>query len=212
MRTPINFDRIARPYRWLEYASLGRSLERARCFHLPRLARATHALILGDGDGRFTSALLQRHTRITADAVDLSRAMLRELLRNIGPEAASRVTACHTDVRDFQPVTVPDLVVTHFLLDCLTQPEANALILRLAGPLAPGSLWLVSEFRAPPGPLHLPARALIRILYVAFRVLTGLRVTRVPDFATPLARAGMRPIAMYRSLGGILTSELWERT
>jgi hypothetical protein len=58
LTSPPNFDRIARPYRWLEYLTLGRSLERAREVFLPLLKDRRQALILGDGDGRFTARLL----------------------------------------------------------------------------------------------------------------------------------------------------------
>ena len=45
----LNFDRLARPYRWLEYATFGRTLERCRFHFLPALTSARRALVLGDG-------------------------------------------------------------------------------------------------------------------------------------------------------------------
>jgi ubiquinone/menaquinone biosynthesis C-methylase UbiE len=53
------FDRLARPYRWMEYLSFGRALERCRFQFLPQLAHTQHALLLGDGDGRFAERLLR---------------------------------------------------------------------------------------------------------------------------------------------------------
>ncbi|MCU1251115.1 MAG: Methyltransferase type 12 [Edaphobacter sp.] len=103
-----------------------------------------------------------------------------------------------------------DLIVTHFFLDCLTQPELNTLITRIAPTLTPGALWLISDFRIPNGVMRLPARALIRSLYLAFRILTGLRSTHLPDHATPLAQAGLTRIAQQHSLAGLLTTELWQ--
>jgi hypothetical protein len=58
--------------------------------------------------------------------------------------------------------------------------------------------------------MRLPARALIRSLYLAFRILTGLRSTHLPDHATPLAQAGLTRIAQQHSLAGLLTTELWQ--
>ena len=78
--SPPNFDRIARPYRWLEYLTLGRALERCRLHFLPQLTDRTQALILGDGDGRFLAALVDQNHILTAAAVDTSATML-ELLR-----------------------------------------------------------------------------------------------------------------------------------
>jgi SAM-dependent methyltransferase len=210
---PPDFDPIARLYRALEYLTLGRALERCRFHFLPHLLTRTHALVLGDGDGRFLARLLLQNATLHADAVDTSAAMLR-LLRAQCRSAQSRLQAHQTDALTFaaaEPTTPYDLVVTHFFLDCLTQSEVEALAARIAPNLAPDALWLVSEFRIPTGLLQLPAKALVRSLYAAFRILTGLRVTSLPNHQRALARAGLRCIARHRSLGGVLTTELWIR-
>ncbi len=209
-RQAAGFDRIAPLYRWLEYLTLGPLLERTRFHFLSRgaLAHTRTALILGDGDGRFTARLLNANTHLAATAVDTSAAMLA-LLRRRSAAHAARLRTLHADARNFTPHNVPDLIVTHFFLDCLTQPELDALAARLARSAAPETLWLVSEFRVPAGPLRRPAALLIRALYFAFRVLTGLRVTRLPDHPRALAAAGFRRLEARSFLLGILTTELW---
>jgi SAM-dependent methyltransferase len=212
-----SFDRIARPYRWLEYLTLGKALENCRNHYLPQLLDRRNALVLGDGDGRFLAQLLAHNPQLHADAVDISATML-QLLRQrceaTAPNAAARLRTHHANALTFplqseyeQP---NDLVVTHFFLDCITQPELNTLIARVAPTLAPGALWLISDFRIPAGPMRLPAELLIRSLYLAFRLLTGLRTTRLPDHATPLAQAGLTRISHQHSLAGLLTTELWQ--
>ena len=214
---PPNFDRIARPYRWLEYLTLGKALERCRLHFLPQLLDRRRALILGDGDGRFTASLLAQDHAIEADAIDLSATMLA-LLRersSIAPNAAARLRTHQANALDFSFETLPaqpyDLVVTHFFLDCLTQVELDALIARIVPVLAPGAIWLVSDFRIPSGPMRLPARVYIRSLYFAFRVLTGLRTTHLPDYSTPLRKLGFTRADHHHSLAGLLTTELWQR-
>ncbi len=205
-----NFDRIARVYRWAEYLTLGPLLNRTRNHFLPSLTQSRRALILGDGDGRFTAALLATNATVKVLAVDTSASMLALLRRNATRStltAASRLRTTQASALEIQPSNDTDLIVTHFFLDCLTQPDVDAVIPRLA---RPGALWLLSDFRIPPGPLRLPARLYIRALYLAFRILTGLRVTRLPDYATPLRRAGFIPIAIRHRLFGLLTSELWQ--
>ena len=209
-----NFDRIARPYRWLEYLTLGLALVRCRNRFLPRLADRRHALILGDGDGRFLARLLASNPHLCADAVDISPAMLRVLTRRAHashPTAASRLRTHQTSALTFDPPNAApyDLVVTHFFLDCFTQPELDALVSRLRPHLAPGALWVLCDFRIPVGALRWPARALVRFLYFAFRILTGLRTTRLPDHAVALKSAGFTRNSQHLSLGGILTAELW---
>jgi ubiquinone/menaquinone biosynthesis C-methylase UbiE len=203
MTTP-NFDRIARAYRWLEYLTLGPLLERTRNHHIPRLARCRRALILGDGDGRFTARLLAENPDVEVDAVDTSRRMLECLSSRSA--ASSRVRTHQADARSFTPGHSADLIVTHFFLDCLTQAEVDALVARFA---ASGTLWLVSDFRIPAGLLHWPARIYVRMLYFAFRILTGLRVTRIPDYALALRANGFVPVEICHRLFGVLTTELW---
>ena len=209
--TPPNFDRLARSYRWLEYLSLGPLLERTRNHHISALAACTHALVLGDGDGRFTARLLASHPTIRVHAVDASAAMLAELCRRTPRSTDNRLRTTHADARQILSSRDINLIVTHFFLDCFDQPDVDALIPRLASGLPSGTLWLVSDFRIPPGALGPPARAYIRVLYLGFRMLTGLRTIRLPDHEAPLARAGFRRIALSRRLFGMLTTELWRK-
>jgi SAM-dependent methyltransferase len=211
-RTEPNFDLIARPYRWLEYLTLGKALENCRNHYLPQLLGRHRALVLGDGDGRFLAQLLKHNPHLHADAVDTSASML-QLLRQRSeaatPSASSRLHTHHTNALTFPLNKTYDLVVTHFFLDCLTQSELNTLIARISPTLTPKALWLISDFRIPSGPMHLPAKFIVRSLYLTFRILTGLRPTHLPDHATPLTLAGLTRISRQDSLAGLLTTELW---
>jgi SAM-dependent methyltransferase len=209
-----NFDLIARPYRWLEYLTLGRALERCRLHYLPNLLQQRQALILGDGDGRFLAQLLARNPHLKADAIDTSATMLHLLSQRC--ESITSDSAARLQTHQNSALTVPieakryDLVVTHFFLDCLSQSELESLVARIAPTLTPGALWLISDFRIPGGLMRLPAKFIIRTLYLAFRVLTGLRTTRLPDHSTPLSQAGLTRIAHQHHLGGLLFNELWQ--
>ena len=96
-RPACSFDRVARVYRLLEYASFGRALERARESFLGELGSARHALVLGDGDGRFLAALLQANRQVRAVAMDSSRRMLDLLTERCG-ENGRRVTTRQVDL------------------------------------------------------------------------------------------------------------------
>ncbi len=208
---PPSFDRIARPYRWLEYLTFGPMLERCRFHFLPELKDARHALVFGDGDGRFLARLLAADQLLHADAVDFSPAML-SLLRDRASrlEALDRITLHCADARTFNPPGVYDLVATHFFLDCFTTAELHSLSASICPRLLPGALWVVSEFAVPSGAMSIPAKCLVWSLYTAFRILTGLRVRRLPDHSAVLATAGLSCIAQRRWLGGLLVSEVWE--
>src|SRR5664279_1060989 len=116
-----NFDAIARPYRWLEYLTFGRLLERVRFAHISCLADRTRALLLGDGDGRFLARLVFHNRALRAEAVDSSARMLALLQSRICEVGAGdRVTVTQVDVigESFYPCERKvDLVVTHFFYD-----------------------------------------------------------------------------------------------
>ena len=205
-----NFDRIARAYRWAEYLTLGPLLQRTRTHLLAQLPIRSRALVLGDGDGRFLAQLLDHQPHLHALAVDTSATMLH-LLRHRCHASADRLQTLQASALTLAPSPETDLITTHFFLDCLTQPEVDALTHNLATQLAPGALWLLSDFGQPrPRALRPLASLYIRALYLAFRILTNLRVTHLPDPQTALRNAGFHRIAHHDLLFGLLYTELWQ--
>jgi SAM-dependent methyltransferase len=206
---PPNFDRVARIYRWAEYLTLGPLLQRTRTHFLTQLPTLHRALILGDGDGRFLAQLLATQPHLQALAVDTSASMLH-LLRNRCQPNADRLQTLESSALTVTPPPGTDLITTHFFLDCLTQPEVDALINNLAATLQPGALWLLSDFGQPHPRFLRPLAALyIRTLYLAFRILTGLRVTHLPDPQSSLRVAGFKRTARHDILCGLIYTEIW---
>jgi hypothetical protein len=218
MNAPPNFNRLAGIYRWLEWASFGPWLGLCRCAFLDETRSCRRAIVLGDGDGRFTGQLLRGNPSIHVDAVDASDAMLRSLLRAAG-EHSGRVAIHVADVRNWQArpedkdgdgYTEIDLISTHFLLDCLTTDEIRSLATMLRKVVSPSAIWLVSEF-AVPGNLfgRLVAGPVVFVRYRAFAMLTGLKVRRLPDHTAALGESGFEMRKQRRWMGGLLASEVW---
>jgi ubiquinone/menaquinone biosynthesis C-methylase UbiE len=216
MNPPPDFNRLPRLYLWMEAATFGPWLWWCRCAWLNQPGSLTlpveesHALVLGDGDGRFTARLLRAYSHIRVDAVDASPAMLRALLKRVGPNAP-RLNVYLADARAFEPPAPPyHLIVTHFFLDCLTTAEVQALAETIRHSAAPHARWLISEFAIPTGSLgRMFARPLVRLLYFAFGRLTGLTVRALPDHKEALSQSGFKLLKQKTWLCGLLTSELW---
>lgn len=206
---PANFDRLAGLYRWMEWTTFGPCLGKCRSAFLPKVATAQRALVLGDGDGRFTGALLAANPAVQVDAIDASPAMLHALARRAGHP--TRLRTIVADARQWSPDSAGyDLVATHFFLDCLTTEEVAALAARIRPALAPDAAWVVSEFAAPANTYgRLIARPLIAFLYFAFRVMTGLRVRRLPEHCSALSEVGFMLRSRKTWLGGLLAADLW---
>ncbi len=200
----MNCDPIARWYRWLEYIGFGKALERRRRAFLSDVADARRALVLGEGDGRFLVFLVEQNRGASIDYVDLSGRML-ELARK---RAGDRVRYFHANALTFPlPEAEYDLIVTNFFLDCFDETDLAVLVERVARAARGGARWLISEFREPSA----WARGFIRMLYLFFRVTTGLRTTHLSDYRPLLERCGFRLAKEQRARLGLLASELWVR-
>ena len=191
---------------------LGPLLRQTRERLLGSVVGASKALLLGDGDGRFLAALLRASPALQAVAVDSSPLMLRLLARrcHFARMRVKTICALVNDLPLSPDLARFDLIVTHFFLDCLSQAEAERLASSMAERVAPGAFWLVSDFaypvRQPWGTL---GRIYLRGLYAAFRLLTSLRVTRLPDVGKALGAAGWQRLQREERLKGLLYSELW---
>jgi len=213
MRAPLFFDRIARVYRWGEYLSFGKALERCRFSFLDEVSTASKILTLGEGDGRFLAELLKENSQATAAAVDVSAVMLSLLQSRVKAAGAeTRLRTQCTDVREFAPGDGGyDLVVTHFFLDCLTESEIAQLMNRLRPHLAPNCRWLVSDFAIPAkGVRRLFGAAVVSALYLGFWLLTNLQIRKLPELSAVWRASGFESKRRQEFLGGLIYSEIRE--
>ncbi len=177
---------------------------------------AERAIVCGGGDGRFLARLLGANPRVQVDFVELSPRMIELAERRVasmGEAFRQRVKFHAGDVCEFRPRPEGyDLIVTHFFLDCFSETELESVVGSLANWGAHDARWMISDFREADGPVgRVWTRGVITGLYAAFRLTTGLRVSRLPNYTAALARAGYVARWEERQLGGLLHSSLWDR-
>lgn len=206
----MNCDRIARWYRWMEFASFGPELHRRRCHFLPGL-KARKVLLLGDGDGRFLADFTRQCPETQLDYVDVSREMLTLASERTPPSDYVHFHLLEA-VSDELPGRGYDLVITHFFLDCFGAEDLRRLVAKIGIAAAPNARWIVSEFHQPAsGWQRVRAKLWIGFLYLAFGLLTGLDTRRLPDYESVLTECGFRRESQELSSAGLLRSELWQR-
>ncbi len=171
---------------------------------------AKRALVMGDGDGRFTQRLLKANSSIQVHAVDSSSAMLAQLMHRAGPDA-SRVHTEQIDARLWEPGNARyDLVVTHFFLDCFSTSEVEEIITQIRRATEEGALWAISDFHLPDNSFgKFVAWPIVKLLYLGFRILTGLGAMSLPEYHPALRKAGFACRDHKPILGGLLIAELW---
>ncbi len=184
-----------------------------RTAHLEAVRNAEHVLLVGEGPGRFLTAVLKANPNARCTCVDGSGAMLEEARKAVAQvDAKDRVALGQHDLLQWTPAPASaDVLATHFFLDCFTEAQLGELTPRLARSLKPGGAWIVSDFRVPQGAFHLPARLLLKVLYAFFRRATHIPADHLADPAPHLSRSGLMLESCKSLLGGVLQSELWRK-
>ena len=72
----MSFDTLAPHYRWMEHVLAGQKLQRCRTAHLANISAPKHALLMGEGNGRFLTEFVKRFPQSKAVCVDASEKML----------------------------------------------------------------------------------------------------------------------------------------
>lgn len=211
----MSFDLLAPHYRWMERLCAGEKLQRCRTAFLDAIPAPEHALVYGEGDGRFLIELCRRFPTTQVTVVEASAVMItlaQTRLRRSGL-ANSAVTFVHADALEWQPPAAAfDLIVTCFFLDCFREDQLRCLIPRIAGAAQREVHWLVADFKiADAGWRRLRSRLIVRLLYAFFR-----RVTRLPARSLvppgPLLRAaGFTLVRHVEQNHGLLFSDCWRR-
>jgi ubiquinone/menaquinone biosynthesis C-methylase UbiE len=212
----VSFDAIAPGYRTLETIAFGNALQRARVACLGEIGSPRRALIVGEGNGRFLAAFLQRHPLVRIDCIDCSERMLelarQRILRTV-PDAIGRVTFLLADVASWTPNDRYDLIVTHFLLDCFSTQQVGAIVAKLAQATFPTAAWLLADFRIPEaGFARAHARLWLAAMYWFFRSVARIEARDLVDPSPFLRAEGFVLERQILFRVGMLKSELWRNT
>jgi ubiquinone/menaquinone biosynthesis C-methylase UbiE len=212
----MNCDPLARSYRWMEYAVFGTTLQRCRCCHLQGLQNPRSALVLGDGDGRFTARLAERYPDLRIDYLDISGNMIALARRRIERANAASMQRIRFHQGDARTAALRsesyDVIAAHFFFDFFSFADVELMISRMSALAAPGAAWIVSDFELPPNRLSaLWARPLLRTMYLFFRFSVGLDNQRLSDWRAPLRAHGFSSRNACRLWAGFIVSELWIR-
>lgn len=206
------FDLLAPVYDAMENLLAGGKLKQCRQAHLPRLYGRRHALLAGEGHGRFLADLLRSNVDIQITYLDSSAEMLRIARERLTKESLPlhQVTFLHRDILDWEPEHTYDLVVTQFFLDCFPPPQLAQVVTILAKAACPQAWWLVCDFQIPPsGPARWRAQAIHWLMYRFFRTFTKLPAAALTQPAKFLEQQGFTSIERRESEWGLLYSQLW---
>lgn len=212
----MSFDHLAPIYQLLETLRYGGRLQACRLIGLDWIEPPRHALLLGEGNGRFLAGLLDRFPETRVHVIDASPGMLAQARRRLErqrPEDRPRVR--------FQQFRVPestldpgayDLLVTQFFLDCFDADGLADLLPHLDRCLSSHGHWLQSDFRLPPHgwPRH-QARFWLSLMYRFFALTTDIEARHLIDPSPLLQDLGWQHTHRHSTNQGFLETTLWSR-
>jgi tRNA (cmo5U34)-methyltransferase len=189
---------IARAYASCERLVFGDSLQRCRTAFIQALPK--RILSVGEGDGRFSEALLNARPKTQLQVIEPADAMRREaLLRNPNLEFVTPESAAPCDA-----------IVLNFVLDLFSREEAVTFLDQL--PESP--MLIVGDFfpNEVPGRIERNlARLLVWIMYRFFNLTTGLKTRRLPPICDLLTSRGWTLRQEEIQWHGFIRAQYWER-
>jgi tRNA (cmo5U34)-methyltransferase len=191
-----DFSRVASFYDALAGVVFGRAQRRAQqaalVAGLPLAGTAPRILVLGGGGGWVLTELLRHCPAARVLYLETSAAMLaraQSRLRRVAPGAVAQVEFRQGSEQALTPAEQFDAVVTFFVLDCFTLAEFPAALARLQAARRPRAPWLVADFQPPRTWWQ---RALLRVMYLFFKITVGLQAQQLPPWPTALAALGLK--------------------
>ena len=206
------YDRLAPYYAALEHLAFGTQLMRARTALLDYLPPLEEVLILGEGDGRFLKALLERQPDSRVTVLEQSPRMIELARKKLTEMQEAKVTFLAVDALNYtlEPYRYSG-IVTAFFLNCFTEAELGSLMPRLATRLGPGGLWYYVDFQVPRGGWRKArAQAYLRLMHIFFRWRTGLVSRNLVDPAPIFTRLGLKLLEHKALSGDLLTARLYQ--
>jgi hypothetical protein len=139
--------------------------------------------------------------------LDLAR---RRVLRAC-PESFSRVHFIRKDVRSWTPQNSYDLLVTHFFFDCFPRGDVKSIAAKLVRAANSNAAWLLADFVVPQRGIvaRVQAQAWLRVMYLFFRLTTGISARDLVDPTPYLEANGFARTAQKFSHAGMLKSDLF---
>ena len=198
-----DFNYIAVFYRPLKRLVFGRSLQRAEEFYLNRIPTGSRVLVAGGGRGEILNALQDLEKNFRVEYVEASSRMVGLAKKQ---KAAEGVRFHCTDIRNFNANRPFEVLITPFFLDCFTDAELEVLMPKLIRMVEPGGIWLFTDFMPAPG---LRYRLLTWLMYLFFRMTTGIRAVKLPDFNRHFARIGAQLISQTSWKDGYIESRVY---
>ena len=184
--TRNNFNQIAAFYDPLAHLIFGNAITGSQSYFLKEIPPGSEVLVMGGGAGQVLKSLDQLNLSLNVTYIEQSSRML-QLSKEKGPFQNLAVEFIHGTEWNI-PDHKFDVVITAFFLDVFNKDRLPAVIEKISDHLRPGAIWLMTDFIKTD---KLWQKALVKLMYLFFRLFAGLEGTELLDFQQYIQRLGL---------------------
>ncbi|MFN8415695.1 MAG: class I SAM-dependent methyltransferase [Cytophagaceae bacterium] len=215
------FESIATYYDCLVRITSGNLLYRNAISLFSEIENASSVLVIGDGSGRITEALLKHHSVEVIYYIELSPTLISKAEKRLNKlkeehKLSTRFHFLQQDIFESElPPTTFDLILTPYVLDLWGNEKLRALIQLVSPCLKVEGSWYVSDFN--PEIYHMRGmlgwlyRGLIRMLYQFFEWMVKLKTNKLPDIETCFTNSSYSLQSKKVKAGGLLVSMVYKK-
>jgi ubiquinone/menaquinone biosynthesis C-methylase UbiE len=183
-----NYDNSAPFYDGLSQLIYGRSLVKSQVYLLQYIPANTKILIVGGGTGWILEEIAKIHpSGLGITYVEISAKMTAlSQKRNIG---GNKVIFINDAIENVMLAGNYDVVITPFLFDNFKEDNLPLVFKHIHQSLKPNGLWLCTDFQVT-GAIW--QRALLKSMYLFFKLLCGIETTKMPDIEAQFSKHGYK--------------------
>ena len=199
------FDRLAPVYDKLVGLVFGKGIKRAQRRFLDEVAPLSRVLILGGGTGWLLAELVSAKPDCKVTYIDASKKMIDMANKEVSGYGQN-VSFIQGTEKEIPAASSYDVIITHFYLDLFDENSCREVCALIRRHCRPGSLWLACDFINQSW-WH---SIMLKIMYIFFRWVTGLRTARLPDWRTQISDVGFIEIGVQYYSGSFICSSLYK--
>ena len=202
------YDRVSFFYDGLARLVFGDQQVKAQEFLLDGIPPNANILIVGGGTGWILESIAAKiPAGLHITYIDASERMIEKARRRkCGDNAVTFLAATIEDVS--LPAGSFNVVITPFLFDNFTQSMSERVFAVLDRSLIANGVWLYTDFEQPKGTSH---RWLLKLMYIIFRAMAGIKARSLPDMERLFSGAGFTKVAEQKFYKGFIISTAYKR-
>ena len=212
-RVSQGFDFMAPFYDWLVGLVFGKNVRNAQITLLENISTNKSILLLGGGTGWIVEEILIKCKPKQLVSLDISAEMLALTKQRIHKlnQVASDVELIQGEVFDLAAGQSFDYILTPFFLDLFEPVRCSQVMHKVGTHLNPEGKWLVADFHlATPRP-PVWQRALLKAMYLYFRLCCGISGKTLPPFPTIFHEMSFNKTQENFFFHGFIQTSIWER-